>query len=113
VHTSNGDSATTYDGRSAWIAAPLRPVDVLALAGQELDGAKIDAMLAFPSQVKQIAPRWRAGVAMTIDDQDVDVVQGNTAAGTIVTLLRRCGRMSRSTRRGLPGRLRRRRPGNK
>ena len=35
----------------------------------------------FPAQVKQIAPRWRVGVATTIDDQDVDVVQGNSADG--------------------------------
>ena len=86
VHTSNGDSTTTYDGRNAWIAAPLRPVAVLMLAGQELDGARFDAMIAFPSQVKQLATGWRVGVATTIDDRDVEVVQGNTAAGTIVTL---------------------------
>ena len=47
--------------RNAWYAAPLRPVDVLPLAGQELEGAKIDAMLHFPAQIKQIAPRWRVG----------------------------------------------------
>jgi hypothetical protein len=100
VHTSNGDNTTTFDGRSAWISQPLRPVDVLALGGQELDGAKIDAMLAFPSQVKQIAPRWRVGVATTIDDQDVDQVQGNTAAGTIVTLFfdQKTGLLTRSVR---------------
>ena len=44
-------------------------------------GAKIDAMLHFPAQIKQIAPRWRVGVSTTIDDKDVDVVQGNTAGG--------------------------------
>jgi photosynthetic reaction center cytochrome c subunit len=100
VHTSNGDSTTTYDGRNAWISAPLRPVAVLALAGQELDGAKIDALLAFPSQIKQLAPRWRVGVSTTIDDKDVDVVQGNTAAGIIVTLYfdQKTGLLTRSVR---------------
>jgi hypothetical protein len=100
VHTSNGDSTTTYNGTNAWISAPLRPVAVLPLAGQELDGAKIDAMLAFPAQVKQIAPRWRVGVATTIGDKDVDVVQGNTPAGTIVTLYfdQNTGVLTRSVR---------------
>jgi hypothetical protein len=86
VRTSNGDSTTTYDGRNAWLSAPLRPVAVLTLAGQELDGAKFDAMLAFPSQIKQVANAWRVGVATTIDDKDVDVVQGNAPGGMIVTL---------------------------
>jgi hypothetical protein len=43
-------------------------------------------MLFFPAQVKSIAPRWRVGAPATIDGQDVDVVQGNTANGTVVTL---------------------------
>ena len=100
VHTSNGDSTTTYDGRNAWVSAPLRPVAVLPLAGQELDGAKVDALISFPSQIRQMAGRWRVGVATTIDDKDVDVVQGNTAAGTIVTLYfdQKSGLLTRSVR---------------
>jgi len=100
IHTSNGDNTTTYNGVNAWYAAPLRPVDVLPLAGQELSGAKIDAMLQFPLQIKQIAPRWRVGSPITIDDADVDVVQGNTADGIIVTLYfdQKTGLLTRSVR---------------
>lgn len=100
VRTSNGPATTTLNGTSAWYAAPLRPVDVLTLAGQELAGAKIDAMLFFPAQVKSIAPRWRVGTATTVDDQDVDVVQGNTADGIIVTLYfdQKTGLLTRSIR---------------
>ena len=100
IHTSNGDNTTTYNGVNAWHAAPLRPVDVLALAGQELAGAKIDAMLQFPAQVKQIAPRWRVGSPVTIDDADVDVVQGNTSDGVIVSLYfdQKTGLLTRSVR---------------
>jgi len=100
IHTSNGDNTATYDGRSGWIAAPLRPVDVLQLAGQELEGAKLDAMMWFPSQLKQLAARWRVGVASTIDDKDVDVVQGNTPTGIIVTLYfdQQSGLLTRSMR---------------
>jgi hypothetical protein len=100
VHTSNGDSTTTSDGRNAWLSAPLRPVSVLVLAGQELDGAKLDAMLMFPSQIKQLGARWRVGVASTIGEADVDVVQGNTAAGMMITLYfdQKTGLLTRSVR---------------
>ena len=59
-----------------------------------------DAMLQFPAQVKQIAPRWRVGVATAIDDKDVDVVQGNTADGIVVTLYfdQKTGLLTRSIR---------------
>ena len=86
VRTSNGDSTATYDGRAGWIAAPLRPVAVLTLSGQELDGAKLDAQLSFPGQIKQAAGKWRVGFPTLIDDREVDVVQGVTAGGTVVTL---------------------------
>ena len=100
IHTSNGTNTHTFDGTNAWQAAPLRPVDVLTLSGQELTGAKIDAMLWFPAQVKSIAPRWRVGTSTTIDDQDVDVVQGNAADGIIVTLYfdQKTGLLTRSIR---------------
>lgn len=100
IRTSNGSNTMTFDGTNAWHAAPLRPVDVLTLAGQELTGAKIDAMLFFPGQVKSIAPRWRVGTPTTIDDQDVDVVQGNAGDGIVVTLFfdQKTGLMTRSMR---------------
>ena len=100
IHTSNGPNTMAYDGTNAWQAAPLRPVDVLTLAGQELAGAKIDAMVFFPAQVKSIAPRWRVGTPTTIDDQDVNVVQGNAADGIVVTLYfdQKTGLMTRSVR---------------
>ena len=53
IHTDNGDSTTTYDGRAGWIAAPLRPVAVVPLTGGDLDGARLDAALSFPARVKQ------------------------------------------------------------
>ena len=86
IHTSNGDSTTTYDGRAGWIAAPLRPVAVLALSGQELDGARLDAEMGFPARIKQLLGRWRVGFPATIDDREVDVVQGTTPGGVTATL---------------------------
>src|SRR5262245_13842081 len=42
IHTENGDSTTVFDGRAGWIAAPLRPVPVLAISGSALEGVKLD-----------------------------------------------------------------------
>src|SRR5436190_14059450 len=75
VHTRIGDSVRNYDGRAAWIAAPDRPLPLMTMTGGNLDGAKIDAILSFPAQIKQAFSQWRVG-ATGIDDREVRVVQG-------------------------------------
>jgi photosynthetic reaction center cytochrome c subunit len=86
IRTGNGDSTTVYDGRNGWLAAPLRPVPVLALDGKELEGLKLDAELAFPTRVKEMLSKWRVGIPTTLADRDVQVVQGETTGGAMVTL---------------------------
>ncbi len=86
VRSTDGDRAIVFDGRSGWIAAPHRPVDVLALGGADLDGLRIDAELAFPARIKQIAGQWRTGAATVIDDREVQTVQGTGSGGALVTL---------------------------
>ena len=86
VHTASGDSATTFDGRLGWLAAPFRPVPVLALAGGDLDGARLDAELVFPGRIRQALGRWRVGPPIAIDDREVQVVQGTSAGGITATL---------------------------
>jgi photosynthetic reaction center cytochrome c subunit len=86
VHTDNGDSTTVYDGRAGWIAAPLRPVPVLALTGTDLAGARLDAEMSFPGRLKQALGRWRVGFPVTVGDRDLQVVQGTSAGGVIATL---------------------------
>ena len=80
VRTPGGDTTTTYDGRAGWIAAPLsdRPVTMLDLTGGDLEGAKLDAALAFPTRIKQALTRWRVGFPTTIDDRPVQLVQGTS-----------------------------------
>jgi outer membrane lipoprotein-sorting protein len=75
VHTQIGDSIRNFDGRGAWIAAPDRPLPLMTLTGGNLDGARVDAMVAFPAQIKTMFASWKVG-ATGIDDHEVKVVQG-------------------------------------
>jgi hypothetical protein len=85
IHTDNGDSTTAYDGRAGWIAAPLRPVPVLALTGGDLAGVRLDAELSFPTRIKQALGQWRVGRPAVIEDRKVQVVQGTSAGGALAT----------------------------
>ncbi len=75
VHGAFADRVTTYDGRAGWVAAIEKPLPLLPLTGGNLDGVKIEAMLAFPAQVKQAFSQWRVG-ASAIDDHEVRILQG-------------------------------------
>jgi hypothetical protein len=88
IHSRSGDSITTVDGRAGWIAAPEteKPVPLLALTGQELDGTRLEVELLFPARIKQALSNWRVGAPMTIDDREVLPVQGTTAGGATATL---------------------------
>jgi photosynthetic reaction center cytochrome c subunit len=86
THTLDGDSTTVYDGRAGWIAAPHRPLPLVTITGQELDGLKLDADLSFPARIKAALGQWRVGPSAAIDDRDVHVVQGTGAGGAIATL---------------------------
>jgi hypothetical protein len=88
VHGLGGDTTTTLDGRAGWIAGPPaeRPVPLLALTGQELDGVTLEATLFFPARIKQALSNWRVGFPTMIDDHDVQLVQGTTAGGGTATL---------------------------
>ncbi|HYR41474.1 MAG TPA: photosynthetic reaction center cytochrome c subunit family protein [Terriglobia bacterium] len=77
VHTRLGDSVRVYDGRAAWIAAPDRPLPLMTLTGGNLEGARIDGILSFPTQLRQAFTQWRVG-ATAIDDKDVVVLQGTS-----------------------------------
>src|SRR5688572_13701653 len=89
IHMRGGDSSTIYNGQEAWAAAPqdLTPITVISLVGAALEGARLDAQLAFPGQIKQILTDWRTGFPpVRIDDRPVDVIEGKTASGAGVKL---------------------------
>ncbi len=80
VHTPNGDVTTVYDGQAGWTLAPATdsPVPVLAMTAGDLDGARLDAELLFPAEIKKALKQWRVGYPTTLDDRDVQVVQGTS-----------------------------------
>jgi hypothetical protein len=81
VHMRAGENITTHDGREAWAVGPsdLTPVTLISLVGASLDGARLDAQLAFPGQIRQILTDWRTGFPpLSIDDRPVDVIEGRT-----------------------------------
>ena len=101
-YPDRGVSVRTFDGRTGWIATPLAVVPKYQLAGSERDGARLDAMLAFPSQIRQALTDLRVGLPTVIDDKDVTVLQGNGPNGTLATFYfdDKTGLLTRMVRHG-------------
>ena len=87
-HTVFGDHSIGYNGREGWIAASQieRPVPLEFLFGQELDGTRFEVELTFPMRITQALTQVRVGYPRSINDRDVQVVQGRASGGTLVTL---------------------------
>jgi hypothetical protein len=85
-YPDRGLSVRTYDGKTGWIAVPLAVVPKYELAGSERDGARIDAMLAFPGQIRQALTNLRVALPQIIDDKDVNVLQGTGPNNSLATL---------------------------
>jgi photosynthetic reaction center cytochrome c subunit len=101
-----GNSIRAYNGREGWLETPLTVLGQYQLTGGELDGAKLDAELAFPGQIKQVLTSLRVSLPVTISDLPgpssqtsqevsmvavgkdrlVDVVQGTGPRGILATL---------------------------
>ena len=103
--TGRGNQIRTYDGRTGWVRTPLNVLGEFQLAGGDLDGARFDAQLSFPGQIKQILTDLKTGQPDTISDlpvsdsqatlqkdlkrgqsYKVNVVQGTGPRGLLVTL---------------------------
>jgi photosynthetic reaction center cytochrome c subunit len=75
IHAAFADRTWAYNGREAWVAAIEKPLPLLPMTGGNLEGQKIEAMMCFPTQIKQAFSQWRVG-RTSIDDKDVTVLQG-------------------------------------
>ena len=61
------------------------PIPVVTLTAAELAGARLDATLAFPGQIKDLLKGWRTGFpAVMIGNHEVEVVQGDNDDNTPV-----------------------------
>jgi hypothetical protein len=80
------DAIRLFDGRNGWVSAPLSVVPQYALAGSELDGARFDAQMSFPAQIRTALKQLRVGPPDYIEGRDVQVVQGNGSRGLVVTM---------------------------
>jgi len=105
VHQQEGDVARTFDGREGYFLLPLTVIEEYPWTGGALEGARLDAELAFPAGIKDFLTDWRVGYSTTRNGADVRVVQGTGAAGLVATfyfdresgLLRRMTRFSNSS----------------
>jgi hypothetical protein len=79
------DAIRVFDGRSGWVSAPLAVVPEYVLGGSELDGARLDAQLSFPAQIKKAVTQLRVGPPDQVNGRDVHVVQGNGSRGLVAT----------------------------
>jgi photosynthetic reaction center cytochrome c subunit len=103
--TGRGDEVRAYNGHAGWIKTPLAVLTDYELTGGELDGARLDAQLAFPGQIKQVLTNLRTSLPTTITDlpgpssqtsrdsgastpqeRVVNVLQGTGARGLLATL---------------------------
>jgi Photosynthetic reaction centre cytochrome C subunit len=66
--TERPDSIRVCNGTQGWIKTPLAVLNEYELTGGELDGAKFDAELGFPGQIKQVLKNLRVSLPITISD---------------------------------------------
>jgi Photosynthetic reaction centre cytochrome C subunit len=102
--TGRGDQIRSYDGKTGWVRTPLNVLGEFQLNGSDLDGARFDAQLSFPGQIKQILTNLKTGPPSSIQDlpapesqsslqgdatlqtHSVNVVQGTGPRGLLATL---------------------------
>jgi Photosynthetic reaction centre cytochrome C subunit len=81
-----GDSSRLYNGREGWMRTPLSVLGQYSLSGSELAGARLDSQLTFPGQIKKVLTNLRVGEPITVNEKDVQVVQGEGSDGVVVSL---------------------------
>ena len=74
MHMPNGDSITAFDGQAGWLGNGGRPAHQMNAA--ENIGAKIDAQLSFPQNLKQMFDEFRVGRTEKIGEKEQAVVFG-------------------------------------
>jgi len=86
VHQQEGDVVRAFDGTTGWWQLPLTVTPQYPLTATLAEGAKFDAVMAFPWKARTFFTNWRVSFGQTIDGTDVDVVQGSLPSGMTGTL---------------------------
>jgi hypothetical protein len=85
-HPERGTTAWSYNGTRGWMKQPRSLLGEWELTAADLQGAKLDAMLSFPGQIKTVLTNWRVAALDSIGEEDVQVVQGRGPQGLLATL---------------------------
>jgi hypothetical protein len=85
-HPDRGESTWAVDGTTGWMRTPRGLFSEVQLVGGELDGARLEAQLSFPGQIKTALTNWRVGPKQPIGDRDYQVVQGTGPRNLLATL---------------------------
>jgi photosynthetic reaction center cytochrome c subunit len=86
-HLAGGDNTTSYDGQAGWVAAGDKPMSPIVLSGGDLDGARLDSDVLFPTAFKNDLTNLHVGFPpLTLNGHSVQVLEGTAAGGTVVKL---------------------------
>ena len=85
VHMDDGNSVRTFDGRTGWMAGPDTPVPLVVLSSGNLDRARLEALVAFPTGIPTAYAQWRVGRAVLNDDEAV-VLQASENGQAVLNL---------------------------
>ncbi|HEY2381719.1 MAG TPA: photosynthetic reaction center cytochrome c subunit family protein [Terriglobia bacterium] len=85
-HPERGESVWTFNGTTGWIKTPRGLLADYQLVGEELDGERLEAQMAFPGQIKQSLANWRTGLRRAINNKDYLIVQGSGPRNLLATL---------------------------
>jgi hypothetical protein len=101
-HPERPASSWSFDGRTGWIKTPRGLLAEYELIGSELDGARLEAQMSFPGQIKQALNNWRGAATRSIGDRDFVAVQGSGPRGFLATFYfdPKSGLLSRMVRYG-------------
>jgi len=84
VHLPAGDSSTVFDNQNGWLRSPAGPVRDMPQA--DIEGAKLDADLQFPINVKKTFQELKVIRAERISDHDAILLFATNSSGPPVEL---------------------------
>lgn len=84
IKMPQGDASEIFDGNNAWVAAPWKPMPLMTLGAENVAGARLDALLAFPAAIQKAFTQWQVTTVTLEDERTVRLAQGRDAAQRLV-----------------------------